>query len=440
ERGIPMMCFYGVGNHGGGPTKRTLQQIQKRMASDESLLFSSPEAYFKDAESCGKDLPVYRGDLQHHASGCYSTASALKRNNRKAENLLSNAEKLMTIAHAKLGLEYCGEKIQDAWKDVLFNQFHDVMGGCCIKDSIEDALLFYGEARSIGERVLNAAAQKLSWYVDTMKGLNLYRSKEHDWMLWGDRENGTPVVVFNPLSWEADMPVQISKLVSGVEDDEECPLPLQKIRGQQTNVDDKWNTLFIAKVPAFGYRLYWIFYESRREAKGFAPLKTTGPNVAENEYTHLEIDPGTGCIKSLFDKKRNTEIIRQGAVPEVIDISNCDTWAHGVFRFKEKIAEFGNARVEMIENGPVRTVIRAVSSYNRSELRQDYILYEGRPGVEVRVRLDWREQYKMLKLSFPVSVESPQATYEIPYGFLERTTDGEEQPGQSWVDLSGENG
>jgi alpha-mannosidase len=85
----------------------------------------------------------------------------------------------------------------------------------------------------------------------------------------------------------------------------------------------------------------------------------------------------------------------------------------------------------------VRTVERVVSRYGSSTLREDYVFTDGLPYVDVRVTVDWREQFKLLKLTFPLNLNFLKATYEIPYGHIERATNGEEEPGQSWIDLSG---
>ncbi len=130
-------------------------------------------------------------------------------------------------------------------------------------------------------------------------------------------------------------------------------------------------------------------------------------------------------------------IKERAAVPVVLDESHCDTWAHGVAGFRNEAGRFGDAELKLLEEGPVRSRLRITGRYNESVLQQDFILYAGRPDIEVRVRLDWREKHKMLKLSFPVNVVQPKATYEIPYGFMERPVDGEEEPGQQWLDVSG---
>ncbi|NMA96354.1 MAG: alpha-mannosidase, partial [Clostridiales bacterium] len=88
--------------------------------------------------------------------------------------------------------------------------------------------------------------------------------------------------------------------------------------------------------------------------------------------------------------------------------------------------------------GPLRQILRVSSRYNDSTLRQDFILYKDKAEIEVRVKLDFREKHKMLKLSYPVNIDNPVATYEMPYGYIERPVNGEEEPGQQWIDITGE--
>jgi alpha-mannosidase len=92
--------------------------------------------------------------------------------------------------------------------------------------------------------------------------------------------------------------------------------------------------------------------------------------------------------------------------------------------------------VRLLESGPVRAMLRVESRWGSSTLREDYVLGAGVPYVDVRVALDWREQLKLLKLRYPTSVDADRATFETPYGHLERETSGHEEPGQSWVDVS----
>ncbi len=440
EQGVPFMDFYGVGNHGGGPTisnLRVLEKVREELGKD-GIRFSSPDAYFQEALEGAEKLPVVRDDLQHHASGCYSVISEIKANNRKAEHRLMTAEKFATVAWSTLGLPYPGDRIERAWENVLFNQFHDIMGGCSIQEAYEDAREFHGEALRIGGEVLNSALQKISWSINTMGDEEFYISKEKDWALWEQDERGTPVVVFNPLAWEVEAPVVISKRVEGVTDDLGNPLDVQHVRAPQTNGQDKWDTLFTSKIPALGYRVFWAYKEKAFDLPIPAHTLEAGEDYMENDWLRVEIEPHTGHIRRLYDKEKQLDVLSgRGAVPVVVDEHDSDTWAHGIFSFRREIGKFADASVQLLEKGPVRATLRVTSRYNRSLLRQDFMLYRDRKNIEVKVKLDWREEHKMLKLSFPVNVKEAEATYEIPYGYITRPVNGEEEPGQQWVDVSG---
>jgi alpha-mannosidase len=446
---INFMCFYGVGNHGGGPTIANIKAIQELQKQEDGqrLIFSYPEKYFQSIEEETKKLPVVKDDLQHHASGCYSAHWQIKADNRKAEHRLISAEKFATLAYNLLDHPYPGKKLQAAWERVMFNQFHDIMGGCIIKEAFDDAKEFHGWALHTGDWIQNSAIQKISWAIDTMTP-GAKHSKENHWYLWEYQDLGTPFVVFNPLSWEVKSPVQVNALVKGVTDEKGNPVPIQVVRGSQTNGRDKWNTIFEATIPAFGYRVYWVYLNKEFENIGSAHIsKETNEqqkeqnNVMENSYIRLEFEEHTGYLKSLYDKRNHVEVLKgRGAIPVVIDIHHCDTWAHGVFEFSDEVGRFTDATIKLMENGPLRWIMRVTSRYNDSTLRQDFIIYRDKAEVEVWVKLDWREKHKMLKLSFPVNVENPRATYEIPYGFIERPTNGEEEPGQQWIDVTGKSG
>ena len=116
-----------------------------------------------------------------------------------------------------------------------------------------------------------------------------------------------------------------------------------------------------------------------------------------------------------------------------------DTWSHDIKTFSDEIGAFGNATFKILENGPLRGAIRVITTYGNSSLTTDWFLTSGSGMLEARVSLNWHERLKMLKFSFPVNVESPVATYETPYGNIERKTNGDEDPGQRWIDVSGNN-
>ncbi|WP_282942826.1 alpha-mannosidase [Paenibacillus sp. RC67] len=447
EQKTDQMCFYGVGNHGGGPTIANLHEIrsaQEKLGA-KAVAHSSPNAYFErltrgDNAADLQQLPLIQEDLQHHASGCYSAHSETKASNREAEHRLLTAEKWAAVAHHMLKLPYDSNRLQEAWECVMFNQFHDILGGCSIKEAYQDAREGYGHALHIGAETLNAAMQKISWSIGTMRPGIVSLTRDKDRTLWEQNDLGVPFVVFNPHSWEVTAPVQIPQQMKGVTDEADMPQPIQQVRASRTNGGDKYDTLFLAQVPAMGFRVYWIYREQAKLQTGAntdCELSAT-PTTLENRFIRLEIEPYTGYVKRLFDKRNGVDVLAAaGAVPIIIDEHNCDTWAHGAFSFRNEIGKFTDAEVKVIEAGPIRAWLRVTSWYGRSVLRQDFMLHKDRPDVLVRVKLDWQERHKMLKLSFPVRVNSPMATYEIPFGTIKRPVNGEEEAGQQWLDVTG---
>ena len=149
DDGIEQMAFYGVGNHGGGPTIKLIREIDNLQM--KAFIYSTPDAYFKCVDKAG--LTTVKGELQHHARGCYSACSFVKQSNRKCEQNLLAAEKLCVMAKELTGAAYPAEKLHKAWKNLMFNQFHDILGRCSIKKAYDDAGYLFGEIMSITEQV-----------------------------------------------------------------------------------------------------------------------------------------------------------------------------------------------------------------------------------------------------------------------------------------------
>lgn len=416
-----MMCFYGVGNHGGGPTRENIESIQRMNGSADfpELVFSTPEQFFEEIQSANLPLPVVHDDLQHHASGCYASHSCVKRWNRQAENLLIVAEKFNLFASQVTGLPYPAD-LDHAWKNVLFNQFHDIMAGTSIEPAYDDAQQLYGESLTIAGRTLNASTQSLAWNVNIPY-----------------EEGARPLVVFNPHSWQSQINVEVEfgRLADDdvLVDDEGCQIALQTVQSQAT-ARGRNRLSFIADLPPCGYRTYHVI--PRETSVPFATIEASD-TVLENDRFRLEFDPETGCIQSLKDKRKGLDVfVGAAAVPVVLEDA-ADTWGHNTYHWDQVIGVFQPVSIKRVEHGPVKSVIRVISADGASKLVQDFAMYRELDRIDVNVMVDWREQFKMLKLRFPVNVHFMKATYEIPYGSIERFANGEEEAGQSWVDLSG---
>ena len=413
--------FYGVGNHGGGPTKANLDQIERlNERADLPRLEPSSLRRFFDSVAADGGIPTLRGELQHHSVGCYTSHSGIKRWNRRAENLLLRAEKWCAVADWLGARRYPHAELTRAWKLLLFNQFHDTLAGTAVEPAYEDARDQIGHASSLAASSFNAAVQAIARRIDIAQ-----------------EEEMRPVVVFNPHPWPLRSDVELEYTWMRAEgahvvDDDGRAVPMQTTRSSTTMSGLRARLVFPVEVPALGYRTYRI----RKGSVEGEPLAAHDTRL-ENEHLVLELDPGTGRISRLVAKAAGVDVARPAAAHAVVIDDPSDTWGHGVRAYDRELGEFECVSVRLLETGPVRAILRVESRYASSTLREDYVLSAGATYVDVRVALDWREQLKLLKLRYPTSVETDRATFETPYGHLERPAVGDEEPGQSWVDVSG---
>ena len=441
EKDEPYMLFYGVGNHGGGPTIANLRAVVRYTERDENLRFGQPGDYFDYVEKNDALHLTVKGDLQHHAIGCYSACRAIKRDNRRAENRLLAAEKWMTAAMSLMNLKDYSDKLRTAWADVMFNQFHDIMGGCAIKAAYEDARELHGEALKLGGDVLNAALQRISWHIDTQDGRPLDAGAVTGWEEWERVTNGTPYVVFNPNVFPVDAVVPISSRLTGAADETGAPLPFQNVRSEKNTEPERADEEGVVSVslPPLGWRTIYLkrYVEDGESAMSTRLLKGRHDTL-ENDWVRLTFNRTSGALSSIYDKTTGRELLASAALAEVIEDYQNDTWAHAKDSLAGTIGAFGGGSLRLVENGAVCAVMRCESHYNDSTLIQDFTLYRDKPDIDVRVRLDWRETFRILKLSFPLKAENTRAVYEIPYGFIEKPANGEEEPGQAWAAVCGE--
>lgn len=418
-----LMVFYGVGNHGGGPTKANLDSLRRLNDRSEQFEYrcSSIDEYFRRRHG-EPDLPTYTGELQHHSVGCYSAHSGIKRWNRRAENLLLAAEKLACVAAQVTGLSYPQESLTQAWKLVLFNQFHDTLGGTAIEPAYQDSRDQYGYACTVAGQVMNEAAQSLAAGIDIPF-----------------QEGSSPVVVTNPLPWEVTMPVELELqgLPPGpvlVRDADGHVVGSQLAQPYATVGSQHRRLVIDATVPALGYRLY------RASVSDDANLAVGGgdANVLDNGLLRVEVDPIRGWLSRCLLGEEGLELVGGASAPHAVVVEDhSDTWSHDVVSYGQGTGRFECRSVQRVEDGPVRRVLRIESTYGNSSLVEDLILARGARHLEVRVTLDWHEQQRLVKLRFPCQLHDVTATFAAPYGHVERVTEGGEEPAQAWVDVSG---
>ena len=402
-----LMVFYGVGNHGGGPTRQNLDSIERLNSRGRlpPLRCSSARAFFDSVN--GRSLTVVEGELLHHSPGCYSAHSGIKRWNRRTENLLQRSEKWCAVADSVARQPYPHEQLREAWKLLLLNQFHDTLAGTAIEPAYEDARDQLGFSATVAEQTFNRAVQAIARRIEIPFA-----------------ESTQPIVVFNPHLWpvSADVEAEIAGFPESeprLSDEDDHDVPVHRTRSYATVSSSRGRVVFRADLPPLGYRTY------RLRGGGRSGGSFEGP-------VELEVDPATGRLSRLALDGAN--VIVEGPHAVVVrDLS--DTWGHGVTAYDDIIGEFQCSSVRVVEVGPVRKVVRVESRYDSSTLVEEYVLSAGAPYVDVRVTVDWREQLKLLKLRYPT--RGGEATFEVPYGHVVRPADGHENPAQSWVDCGG---
>lgn len=436
-----VMVLYGVGNHGGGPTIANIESIHRydRMGSFGRLRMSSPREYLDGVHARGPEfregLTVWTDDLQHHAPGCYSAHSGIKAWQRRAQYALLSAERWAAVTAVHDGTPYPREDLERAWKQVLFNQFHDILPGSAIEHAYDDARDQLGEAVAIAKRIITRAHNTVARQVDVPL-----------------EEGSQPVLVFNPHPWPVSTDVELHygshPGAVHVVDDEGRVVVAQPTQSRATtNQTGRGALVLRADVPPLGYRLYRVRMAAepaRPEWSAGAPgaLTVSGSvpgTVLENDLVRIELDPATGWITSYLDKRTGLDVMRgvDGAQHTQVCDDPTDTWGHRVVSYAWPGDTMATARIVVRETGPLRARVRVEREWGASTMIEELLLDHDSPVLRVDVTLDWREPAHLLKLRFPTALTDPRATYQIPYAELERPVDGAEEPGQGWVDLTG---
>lgn len=426
------MLFYGVGNHGGGPTRRNLDTLLRPDAAPAgyTLRLSSPPAFFRAQRESGEAFPVYHGELQHHAPGCYSAHSGVKAANYRAENALLRAEKCSALAAGVLGLPPA-PALESAWESVLFNQFHDILAGCAIPAVYENALHELGGAAETAHHQENRALQALSFRIDIP-----------------DAADCVPLVLFNPHPW----PVQALVLHErGSWGNPGFPCPCCAVDSAAAAhpcqfvsltalLEQRQHVAFLATLPPLGWETYRILplAGAAEEPADTGTLPDDPAPVLENEFLRVVFDSASGLPCEIWEKQSGAQLMAGYAAQAMVYRDSTDTWSHGAGQIGEGGAPFTLDRIRVVEDGPVLRRVRTVCRCGSSRIVQDFTLLAGDARLYLDIRLLWLEQQACCKLLFPTALQAPHAVYGQQFGQIERSLDGLEQPMQNWADLSGE--
>ncbi|WP_244444702.1 alpha-mannosidase [Paenibacillus camerounensis] len=427
------MLLYGHGDGGGGVTREMLEYISRSelMVGQPASGYSTAADFFAGIQPKLPELPVWQGDLYLELHrGTYTTHARNKRNNRKAEILYREAELWQSLAGDRLHpeeREAVNQALHDGWKLLLLNQFHDIIPGSSIPEVYQTSEKEYKEIFFLGKRSLKTVTEAV------VSGIPA-------------EGEGRPYVVLNSLGWARDLVVELQH--EGAED---AAFAVYDQNGERlaaqlvTTGDQNLLRVRIPEVPAFGYATVWLRAEEHSEAEGnehdqraaSGSLKDTEESAVipvvpvledrwETEYYRILFNE-QGEIISLYDKESLREIVKPGESANRLHFFHdrpvlWDAWDIDS-RYEAQPAGAAVLLEKGLESaGEVCDVLFFRWSIGQSEIRQQLILYHADRRIDFKTTVDWKEAHKLLKAGFPVDVVTSKATYEIPFGALERVT------------------
>ncbi|MGL5381011.1 glycoside hydrolase family 38 C-terminal domain-containing protein [Clostridium sp.] len=436
------IALYGAGDHGGGPNQNDLNGIKNvnSMADAPNIEMTLAQEAFDslrgDIESNPEsNIPTVDNELYNEFHrGTYTTSGMIKKYNRMGEILAEEAEKFASLAYLLDGIEYPKEKIEQAWKIIALNQFHDILPGSSILgvylDAFNDAEIALNLLNAVKEDALGSLASKVN-----------------------TEGAGIPVVIFNPLSWDRNEYIEkdivFEENVSDVEiKDSEGNI----IESKVLSVDGRTATVLIkASVPATGYAVY------RAESKENTYVVEDGVkadsenNTLENKFFKVTLNPETGNISSIIDKRNeNKEVLEEGQEANELVIledtpRNWEAWDVDKDDMNAEATKInGLTGIELIEDSSSKATFKVSREWGSSKFVSYVTLYSDEDRIDIKTDVEWNELRKVLKASFPLSVNPDKATFEIAYGSIERDTSWEnrttggqfEVSGHKWADMT----
>jgi len=405
--------FIGVGDHGGAVTReqiRTVLELQKDPGLPE-LRWSTLGAYFSAVEKSPAfaNLPVVKGELQHHARGCYSAYGEGKYLNRRAERMLGEAEAISVAAGLGVSHPYPQKEFAESWWKVAFCQFHDLMAGTALYSDYAQSRDSLGYACEVAQTSSVEALQAMAMQVDT-------RSV---------KENA--LFLFNPLPWPRRA---LAEMIVSSEWQHAGPMYLAAKDGQK--IATQWRpspsmTNFFPRLsamvdlPACGYKVFELMHGEAPVAAHYADFfqpSQTGLGIAS-----LKADDGTELLA--------------GPINLVVVRDTSDTWAHDIAAFRNEIGHPKFTSSSIVEDGPLTRITRHRAGWLESAIVLNIRQTAGLDKVELHFIIDWHQPEQMLMLEIPTALAQAKIFAKVPGAILERRTNGEEEPYQDWAAVQG---
>ncbi len=420
ERDVPV--FWGLGDHGGGATQEDLAGIDGFVAREDrvKIFHSTPDRFYRAVKKAGADAPVFQGGLQQVFTGCYTSLARLKRRAVESAGLLRQAEAAAAAAWWAAATPFPNKGLAQAWRDHLFNDFHDILPGTCIEPAERDALDRYGRvSESAREIRLRAIA-----------GLNQGAAEEH----------AIPVTVLNTTPGLGKTPIEVEFMLdhrpkwSGewharLFRTDGTPVPSQEEQPEALLPFNGWRRklVFLDRLPGVGVARYFI--EVR---EGRAPAHRSKPAL------NLLFSRKSGLVEKL-SAAPGCQVLSGPLMRPLVIKDTADSWGTDRSAYREGADRFrlvpGSAGV--VERMGIRTIYESVFRSGSSRIVMHTIAWSGRPILEYRLRIHWNEERKRLKLSLPTVLGSEHAACEIPGGAAQRPGDGQEHVHGRWLRLDG---
>lgn len=396
-----ILINFGYADGGGGVTPEQIETVKRTNVGIPGVPkteIGTPLDYFKrlDKKVLGnRKLPIYSGEIYYERHrGTYTSMARVKKQNRKCEFLLSNAEWLSSLSAHLGGVRLPRDRFELAMKNMLLNQFHDVLPGTSIEEVYRDSDNLYEEAFTIGNDICQKAI--FSFLSPCEK----------------------TITVFNPYS----------KKMSGY-------------------VEYNGRYLFVSDIPAKGYAT-----RSLDSSTPDVSVRVEG-NVVENKYYTITLSE-RGEISSLYDKISKREVVAFGKTANKLRIFEDlpgleggvleDNWNLDPYYTEREFELSAPEKVEIVDKCDEYAILRTKRNYMSSSIIIDMIVYARSPRIDFKARIDWKEKHQLIKVEFPVNVNATRSAYEIQYGFVERNTTFNnsfdearyEVCGHKWADVS----
>ncbi len=487
------LLVYGVGDHGGGPTRSDLRKFREMVNWPifPVMKLSRVDEFFDAVEKANPDLPIIDKDLNYIFEGCYTSQSNIKYANRVSELILPEAETVALIAGVESKMPYPSDHVRKAWRWTLFNHFHDILPGSGVRATYDYAQGLFQEIQAIAGSIKTRGLRALASKVDTASAASCKPSTMGSG--YGDglgagagdpsipggitarnagAEFAEPVIIYNPKPWKRSETVFAKIWNKQVIDDRVVVRDSYGVekKGQVVARGNYWAHEFVTvafkaeDVPALGYKVYAIdnsptpvegkgaiISNMLNEIYGIHFPVSGSSGWMENEYLKVEVDFASGAIKSLIDKETGFNYVPEGKLLGVLEAyqekpHGMTAWIIGQTPDVEQLTSGGD--LQIISHGPNRVDVRVNRKYRESTISVEMGLNAGSRMVDFKLNTRWVERgtpetgVPMLRAVFPVNITNGTATYEIPFGSQEREQAAQEVPALKWADLSGkaENG